>query len=114
MPKFSCADFTPLLDRNKAFQLLRLLEFDHVDLGLFARSPRLSPSDLCASPSRLHDTAEKEDLKSAALRVSDLFLQIGGHPSECAANDPSSSVRALNREVFLRSIDLCTALSSAI
>lgn len=112
MPKFSCADFTfPLLDRNKAFQLLRLLEFDHVDLGLFARSPRLSPRDLCASPAG-YTTRLKEDLKSATLRVSDLFLQIGGNPSECAANDPSPSVRAQNREVFLRSIDLCTALDS--
>jgi sugar phosphate isomerase/epimerase len=110
MLRFSCADFAfPLLSRQQSFQLLRLLGFCYVDLGLFARNKRLSPSELSASPIAFTNQL-KEELKKANLQVADLFLQIGMHPADHAVNDASALVRAESRDVFLHSLDLCAAL----
>jgi sugar phosphate isomerase/epimerase len=113
MIRFSCSDYTfPLLSRRQSLQLIWLLGFDFVDLGLFARSPELSPQSL-ASDSAAFTRDLKQDLTDTGLSVSDLFLQIGTHPAECAANDPSKAVREANRDVFLRALDLCAALRCA-
>jgi sugar phosphate isomerase/epimerase len=110
MLRFSCANFAfPLLERQQSFQLLHLLGFGYVDLGLLARSRHLSPSQLSAAPSEFTNRL-KEELKNADLQVADLFLHIGVHPADSAANDPSVMVRAHGRDAFLRSIDLCVAL----
>jgi len=110
MIRFSCSDYTfPLLTRRQSLQLIRLLEFDFVDLGLFARSAELSPR-LLVSNGEAFARSLKRDLSDAGLSVSDLFLQIGAHPGESAANDPSEAVRNTNRDVFRRSLDLCAEL----
>lgn len=110
MFKFSCADFTfPVPDRVTALRLIKLLGFDYVDLGLFARSTHFSSPDLVASP-RSYTTQVLQDLDAAEMRTSDVFLQIGVDPPECSANDPDRGVRAANREVFRRSLELCIAL----
>jgi len=110
MLKFSCADFTfPLLERSAALKLVKLLGFDHVDVGLFARSSHFSPSQLQAD-TRNYTTQVLRDLDAADLKVSDVFLQIGIDPSECAANDPSPVVRSKNSDTFARALDFCVAL----
>ncbi len=110
MMQLSCADFTfPLLERAKALSLIRSLEFDHVDVGLFARSEHFSPAALAASP-RFYTAAVLADLKAAELTASDVFLQIGLEPEQCAANDPSLLQREENREAFARAIEFCVAL----
>jgi sugar phosphate isomerase/epimerase len=112
MFKFSCADFTfPVLERSAALRLIKLLGFDHVDMGLFARSTHFSPLDLLASP-RGYTAQVLQDLDSAELSVSDVFVQIGVDPSESAANDPSSAIRASNREIFKGALEFCVALGS--
>jgi sugar phosphate isomerase/epimerase len=50
------------------------------------------------------------ELDATELLVSDVFVQIGVHPSECAANDPSPGVRERNRDVFARALEFCVAL----
>lgn len=110
MFKFSCADFTfPVLERSAALRLIKLLGFDHVDIGLFARSTHFSPFNLQASP-RSYTAQVLQDLDSAELQASDVFVQIGVDPSESAANDPSPAIHASNREVFKRSLEFCIAL----
>jgi sugar phosphate isomerase/epimerase len=110
MPNFSCADFTfPVLERTAALKLVKLLGFDHVDIGLFARSSHFSPGELQASP-RQYTSQVLSDLNQAELKASDTFLQIGVDPSGCAANDPSSAVRSKNRDTFARALDFCVAL----
>lgn len=112
MFKFSCADFTfPVLERIAALRLVRLLGFDHVDIGLFARSTHFSPIDLCSSP-RSYTEQVLQDLDAAGLRTSDVFVQIGDDPSECAANDPSPLVRAENSDIFKRTLEFAVALGS--
>jgi|HubBroStandDraft_1064217.scaffolds.fasta_scaffold30388_2 sugar phosphate isomerase/epimerase len=112
MFKFSCADFTfPVLERIAALRLIKLLGFDHVDIGLFARSTHFSPTDLFSSP-RSYTEQVLQDLDAAELRASDVFVQIGIDPSERAANDPSPAVRAENSEVFKRTVEFAVALGS--
>lgn len=112
MIKFSCADFTfPVLERCTALKLLKLLGFDHVDMGLFARSSHFSPLDLLASP-RSYTAQVLEDLDASGLDTSDVFLQIGADPSESAANDPSSTIRSRNRDVFKTALEFCAALDA--
>ncbi|MFP5266022.1 MAG: sugar phosphate isomerase/epimerase family protein [Acidobacteriota bacterium] len=110
MMQFSCADFTfPVLERLKALRQINLLGFDHVDIGLFARSTHFSPAALDASP-RLYTAQAIADLKEAQLAASDVFLQIGREPEECAANDPSPLQRESNRNAFVRAVEFCAAL----
>jgi sugar phosphate isomerase/epimerase len=110
MYKFSCADYTfPVLDRPDALRLARLLGFDYVDIGLFARSSHFSPIDLLASP-RKYTSNILHDLNAAELRVSDVFIQIGVDPSECAVNDPNPAVRIKNRDTFAYALEFCVAL----
>src|ERR1017187_5312933 len=105
MYKFSCADYTfPVLDRPDALRLARLLGFDYVDIGLFARSSHFSPIDLLASP-RKYTSNILHDLNAAELRVSDVFIQIGVDPSECAVNDPNPAVRIKNRDTFAYALE---------
>jgi sugar phosphate isomerase/epimerase len=109
MYKFSCADFTfPVLERPAALRLVKLLGFDHVDIGLFARSAHFSPIDLQAAPAS-YTSQVLQDLDGAELQASDVFVQIGVDPSQCAANDPSSSIRIKNRELFSHALEFCVA-----
>lgn len=111
MPEFSCADFSfPLLKRRQALQLLQILGFKWVDIGLFERNPSYLPSALMAAPTEF--TREVlEDLEASELRAADVFLQIGREPAESSANDPNMGTRARNREVFLRALDFTVALN---
>jgi sugar phosphate isomerase/epimerase len=107
MLEFSCADYTfPLLSRVKTLQLLRLLEFNWVDIGLFERNSRFLPSDLMASSADFTRSVIA-DLQSTGVQVADVFLQVGLEPSESSANDPNIATRARTREVFLRAINFC-------
>lgn len=106
----SCSDYTfPLLPRAQRFALLQLLGFKYVDIGLFERSPDLSPVQLLASP-RAFTKKLQYDLKRSELQVSDLFLQTGLDPVVSAANDSSLAVRSRNHKIFLLALDLCAAL----
>jgi sugar phosphate isomerase/epimerase len=110
MFKLSCADFTfPLLSRKQTLTLLHALNFEAVDVGLFARSTHFSPNGLIEDRSGYTRTV-KNDLGATGLGASDVFLQIGMEPQEHSANDPNPSVRAYNRKVFEAAMDFCLAL----
>ncbi len=110
MMRFSCSDYTfPLLDRRRRFAMLKLLDFTHVDIGLFERTPDLSPTRLLARP-RLFIARLQNDLDSSGLQVADVFLQTGLDPTMRSANDPSPEVRTHNRKLFSRTLELCAAL----
>lgn len=112
MMRFSCSDYTfPLLARDRRLALLKLLGFTHVDLGLFERTPDLAPSRLLTKP-KIFITQLQRDLKTAGLRVADVFLQTGPDPHICAANDPGVAVRARNRKLFSLAMELCGAVGS--
>jgi sugar phosphate isomerase/epimerase len=112
MIRFSCADYTfPALTRFQALKVLRVLAFDFVDIGLFARSDHYSPAQLMQS-GEVYIKQVRSELEAAELCVGDVFLQIGLDPSQCAVNAPNRLVRNENRMTFDRALEFCAAVGS--
>lgn len=110
MIRFSCADYTfPTLTRLQTLKLLKLLEFDFVDIGLFARSDHYSPAQLSQFRDAYINEARSE-LETVELSVANVFLQAGLEPSQGAVNSPNPLVLTENRVTFERALEFCTAL----
>ena len=108
--KYSCADFTfPLLPHTKALQLIRLLGFGAVDLGIFEGRSHHYPSHIAKDPVKEGNRLAKE-LSTIGLQASDVFLQTGTEPPVAAANNPDESARANNRRLFLKTLDFASVL----
>src|ERR1700722_9578977 len=74
--KLACADFTfPLLAHDKVLDLIALLEFDGVDIGLFEGRSHLWPSREFRSPEKSGKKLAGK-LKARGLRCADVFLQM--------------------------------------
>ena len=112
MVRFSCANFTfPLLTRAQMLQLLRLLEFEAIDLGLFARPTHFPLAEMLQEP-HSSGVAVRRELQASGLLPADVFLQIGEEPAQFSVNDPDPGVRERNREVFAKALDFCSSLGS--
>lgn len=108
--KYSCADFTfPLLSHNKALQLIKLLGMDAVDLGIFENRSHHYPSHIAKDPVGTGKQLAHQ-LSIVGLEAADVFLQTGADPPIAAANDPKESVRAANREIFLKILEFTNTL----
>ncbi len=110
MLRYSCADFTfPLLPHDKVLQLVRMLEFDAIDLGIFAGRSHIQPKDIVPDvASAVRRTTES--IQPHGLAVSDVFLQTGDDPSVKAANTSDEVVRAENRTVFGAVLEYCAGM----
>ena len=110
MVRFSCANFTfPLLTRAQMLQLLRLLEIEAIDLGLFERPTHFPLTEMLLEP-RTSGAAVRQELEAWGLTPADVFLQIGEEPAQCSVNDPDPGVRGRNRETFMKALDFCSSL----
>ncbi len=103
--KLACADFTfPLLPHDQVFQLIAMLEFTGVDIGLFEERSHLWPSrefdNLSQSARRL-----KKKLADQGLEAADVFLQMGLDFRPYAINHPEASRREKARTWFLKTLD---------
>src|SRR5713101_6505682 len=108
--KFSCADFAfPLLPHDKVLALVRLLDMEGIDLGVFVDRSHIQPKDII---SNVPGTVKKmrATLAENGLVVSDVFLQTGAKPTIHAANNPDAGVRESNREMFRRVLEFCVRL----
>ena len=71
--KLSCADFTfPLLPHEGALELISLLEFDGVDIGLFEGRSHLWPSRVFQNPAKSGAQLARK-LRDLGLRCADVF-----------------------------------------
>jgi sugar phosphate isomerase/epimerase len=108
--KFACADFTfPLLTHAQSLQLIGLIGFDGVDIGLFEGRSHLWPSREfanTASSARLL----KQKLDDLGLLAADVYLQMNPDFIPFAINHPEVERREKAREWFLRSLDFACAL----
>ena len=74
--KLACADFTfPLLSHENSLQLISMLEFQGVDIGLFEGRSHLWPSKEFKSLKKSARLLKKK-VKNLGLEVADVFLQL--------------------------------------
>jgi sugar phosphate isomerase/epimerase len=103
--KLACADFTfPLLPHDKSLDLIAMLGFEGVDIGLFEGRSHLWPSvvfaDLRASAREL-----KKKLRDRGLALADVFLQTAPDFVSIAPNHPDPSIRRQARDWFERTVE---------
>ena len=110
--KLACADFTfPLLSHDKALQLISMLEFQGVDIGLFEGRSHLWPSREFTNPIRC--SAEiKRKLLDVGLMAADIFLQMAPDFEPFAVNHPDADRREKARDWFSRTLDYASACGS--
>ena len=107
--RLACADFTfPLLEHHHALQLISMLGFSGVDVGLFEGRSHLWPSrefeDVAGNGARLR--AALEDL---GLVAADIFLQLDPDFVPYAVNHPEAARRAQARDRFEQTLDYAAA-----
>src|SRR5690242_11789090 len=108
-PRLACADFTfPLLDHDRVLDLIKLLEFDAVDIGLFEGRSHLWPSREFKAVERSGQELIQK-LANRGLVPADIFLQTAPEFVSLAPNHPQASRRRKAREMFLRTLDFANA-----
>src|SRR5262245_5659564 len=101
----ACADYAfPLLSHGKVLDLIRTLEFDAVDIGLFEGRSHIWPSRVLASPDKSGKQLHKQ-LASRGLRCADVFLQTDTSFVTYAPNNPEVARRRRSRDWFLKTLD---------
>ena len=103
--KFACADFTfPLLSHNESLQLIAMLGFKGVDIGLFEKRSHLWPSGEFENVRRSARRLKKK-LGDLGLRAADIFLQVGLDFKSHAVNHPQAARRRQGRDSFLKTLE---------
>jgi sugar phosphate isomerase/epimerase len=109
MLKLACADFTfPLLPHNRVLDLIAMLEFDGVDIGLFEGRSHLWPSAVLKTPAKSGGHLGRQ-LAGRGLRCADVFLQANPSFIPYAVNHPEAARRRHAREWFIRTLDYAAA-----
>ncbi|MDQ6631255.1 MAG: sugar phosphate isomerase/epimerase [Verrucomicrobiota bacterium] len=107
--KLACADFTfPLLSHDKVLDLIAMLEFDGVDIGLFEGRSHLWPSREFKSPAKSGKQLGKK-LAERGLCCADIFLQMNPSFIPYAINHPEAARRGQARDWFLKTLDYASA-----
>jgi len=110
--ELACADFTfPLLAHAHALDLISMLGFDGVDIGLFEGRSHLHPSVELARPEQSGETLRRI-VCDRGLRVADVFLQTDPDFNRYAINHPDVSRRAKARDWFQRALAYSAACRS--
>ncbi len=107
--KLACADFSfPLLEHDRVLDLIGLLGFEGVDVGLFEGRSHLWPSRVFK---KLEPSARalSKKLRDRGLRAADIFLQTAPEFVSLAPNHPHAKRRGKARDLFLRTLDFASA-----
>src|SRR6266446_1945700 len=102
--KLASADFTfPLLPHDRALDLIAMLEFDGVDIGLFEGRSHLWPSRVLKAPVKAGAQLARK-LADRGLRCADVFLQMRASFIPYAINHPQAARRRRARDWFVRTL----------
>ena len=107
--RLACADFAfPLLEHHHALQLISMMGFSGVDIGLFEGRSHLWPSkefeDTDGNAAML-----RAELEGLGLVVADIFLQMDPDFVPYAVNHPERKRRAKAREWYQQTLDYAAA-----
>ncbi len=103
--KISCADFTfPLLPHDRVFDLVAMLDFEGIDIGLFTGRSHIQAETEFA---QLKKNAKLLRQKAAdrGLVIADIYLQLDNDLAKFAINHPDAKKRTYAREQFLQLIE---------
>src|SRR5712672_1141024 len=107
--KLACADFAfPLLPHDRVLDLIAMLEFDGVDIGLFEGRSHLWPSRVFVSPAESGKQLGRR-LADRGLRCADVFLQMNPSFIPYAINHPEATRRRRAGDWFLKTLDYAAA-----
>jgi len=107
--KLACADFTfPLLPHDRVLDLIAMLEFDAVDIGLFEGRSHLWPSREFKSPTKSGNRLRRK-LTERGLKCADVFLQMNPSFIPYAINHPEAARRRRARDWFAKTLDYAAA-----
>jgi sugar phosphate isomerase/epimerase len=107
--KLACADFAfPLLPHDRVLDLIKMLDFDGVDIGLFEGRSHLWPSREFKSPGRSGAGLGRK-LARRGLRCADVFLQMDPSFIPYAINHPEAARRRRARDWFIKTLDYAAA-----
>ncbi|MCA9043678.1 MAG: sugar phosphate isomerase/epimerase [Planctomycetaceae bacterium] len=102
--RLACADFTfPLLSHDNSLDVIAMLGFEGVDIGLFEGRSHLHPSQEFANPAAARTLKQKT--QDRGLKVADVFLQMDPDFVPLAINHPEASRRAKARDWFQRTLE---------
>ena len=107
--KLACADFAfPLLPHDRVLDLIAMLDFEGVDIGLFEERSHLWPSKVFASPAKSGKELGRR-LADRRLRCADVFLQMAPSFVPYAINHPEAARRRRARDWFLKTLEYASA-----
>lgn len=110
--KLACADFTfPLLDHDKVLDLIALLDFQGVDVGLFEGRSHLWPSKVFEDVRGSARTLAGK-LRARGLEAADVFLQTAPDFVTLAPNHPDPARRKQARDWFEKAVDFAAECGS--
>jgi sugar phosphate isomerase/epimerase len=102
--RLACADFSfPLLPHQHALRLIRDLDFEGVDVGLFGGGAQLSPDTVLSNVTQSAREISRK-IADVGLLLADVFL-IPGSFDVLAANHPDSAERTKSRDLFQRCLE---------
>jgi sugar phosphate isomerase/epimerase len=110
--KLACADFAfPLLPHHRVLDLIAMLDFDGVDIGLFEGRSHLWPSKEFRLPGKAGKRLGNE-LRKRGLRCADVFLQMAPDFVPYAINHPEAARRKKARDWFERTLEYAASAGS--
>src|SRR5689334_13581526 len=110
--KLACADFTfPLLPHDRVLDLIALLDFEGVDVGLFEGRSHLWPSRVFGNLRALA-RGLAQDLSCRGLAPADVFLQTATDFVSLAPNHPDAGRRRQARDLFARTLEFAAECGS--
>ncbi len=103
--KLACADFTfPLLSHDKSLDLVAMLGFQGVDIGLFEGRSHLWPSREFKNVKKSARELRRK-VVARGLKVADVFLQTNPTFVPFAINQPEAWRRRKARNLFLKTLE---------
>jgi sugar phosphate isomerase/epimerase len=111
--KLAAGDFSwPLLSHEKALDLVKLLDFDGLDICLAGNRSQIKPEDVRGDiPYWAGVLGER--LHSRGLELADFFFLPWTDFETLAPNHPDAAVRAESREYFAEMLDLAARLGAS-
>jgi len=103
--RLATADFTfPLLEHDRVLDLVAMLDFDGIDIGLFEGRSHLWPSKEFANVATSARTLRRK-LRNRGLKPADVFLQMAPDFVPLAANHPAPARRRKARDWFVKTLE---------